>query len=166
LPIVNREGRSLYLLALTPLSARAILVAKWTFCVLPTLVVVGALAAVGAAVLRMDLGPAILGVLALGCMIVALAGISLLASLIWPRLDWDNPRRQISGTASMVGSLAALLVGAACCGLLIRTITWPADQAAWAVLTGAALFAVCAVATGIVYVLGSRRLERLLHGEQ
>src|SRR5207248_1034454 len=102
LPLINREGRSLYLLALAPLTARDIRRAKWAFCVLPALALVEGLVVAGAVILRMPPAEALLGALAFASLVVALAGALLLVSLVWPRLDWDNPRRRVSGTATLV----------------------------------------------------------------
>jgi ABC transporter len=83
----------LYLLALALLTARDILLAKWTFCVFPVLVLVEGLVVAGAVILRLPPGETLLGALAFASLVVALAGALLLVSLVWPRLDWDNPRR-------------------------------------------------------------------------
>jgi len=162
LPLINREGRSLYLLALAPLSARGILLAKWSFCALPVGGLVEALLIAGAVAMRITVGTVLLSMLAYAGLVIALSGVQLTVSLIWPRLDWDNPRRQVSGPASLVGSFGGLLLAAIVCGLLIATVAlWP-RQPNLALVTGIVLFALCGFVALAVFLIAPRLLERLL----
>jgi ABC-2 type transport system permease protein len=162
LPVINREGRALYLLALAPLSARDILLAKWTFCVLPILALVEGALLVSSLVLHLPLGAALLGALALAALVVALSGGELLLSLLWPRLDWDNPRQQVSGTANLAGLLCGLVLVAATGALLILTLAWSSSQPLAATATGLGIFALTGLVIASVAVLAPRRLAALL----
>jgi ABC-2 type transport system permease protein len=162
LPLVNREGRALYLLALAPLDARDILLAKWLFCAVPALIVVEATVLVDALVLRLSAGDVAFVVAAVAGLIVALAGALLLVSLIWPRFDWDNPRRQVSGTATLAGSLGGLLLVGANCLLLMLTLAWAPSRPAAALLTGGGVFTLSILVSAAVAVVAPRRLAAIL----
>lgn len=166
LPIINREGRALYLLALSPLRAGEILGAKWAFCVLPVLIAVEALLAASAVVLHLPLGETLLAAFTFAGLIVALAGGLLLVSLLWPRLDWDNPRRQASLIASLAGSIGGLLLAGATCVLFIVTVLVAGGNPLLAAIPGAAIFALTGAVTIVVAMLAPRRLDALLHGER
>jgi hypothetical protein len=109
-PIINREGHALYLLALAPLRLAEILRAKWAFCGIPVLILIGVLLAIGTFFLQVPLARAGLAALTFASLIVALAGLLLLISLLWPRLDWDNPRGQMSSMAMLVGALGGIIL--------------------------------------------------------
>jgi ABC-2 type transport system permease protein len=162
LPVINREGRALYLLALSPLSARDILLAKWTFCVLPILALVEGALVVSSLILQLPVGAALLAALTLAALVVALSGAELLLSLFWPRLDWDNPRQQVSGTASIAGLLGGLVLVAATGALYILTLAWFSDQPLAALATGLGIFALSGLVIATVAVLAPRRLDGLL----
>ncbi len=164
LPVVNREGRSLYLLALAPLRARDVLFVKWAFCAAPVLLVVEVVLVAGSVLLSVSPGEALLAICAFAALIVALAGALLLVSLIWPRLDWDNPRRQVSGTASAVGALGGLVLVAVTCLLLVLTLAWSSSQPLAATATGIALFALPALVAAAVAVVAPSRLAALMEG--
>lgn len=166
LSAVNREGRSLFLLALAPVSARDILLAKWVFAATPSLVLAEALLLAGAVVLRLGPGQVALGACALASIGVAMAGALLLVSLIWPRLDWDNPRRQVSMQASLAGSFGGLAYMAASGGLLVLTLFLAAPHPLLALACGAALFALTGLTSVLVLFVAPRRLQALLTAER
>jgi len=72
LPLINREGRSLYLLALAPLSARDILLAKWSFCVLPVAGLVEAILIASGVVMHIMIGIVLLSMLAYAGLVMRL----------------------------------------------------------------------------------------------
>lgn len=162
LPVINREGRALYLLALAPVSARDILLAKWTYCVLPILALVEGALLVSSLILHLPLGAALLAGLTLAALVVALSGAELLLSLIWPRLDWDNPRQQVSGTASLAGMLGGLVLVSATGALFLFTLAWSADQPVAAAATGLGIFVLSGLIIASVAVVAPRRLDGLL----
>ena len=164
LPIVNREARALYLLALAPLSARDVVAAKWTACVLPVVILVEVVVAAAAFVLPLAPWEAVVGGLAMGGLGVALSGAALLASLVWPRLNWDNPSRQSSTTAGLVVSLAGLLLAAVTCALLILTFLWAPGQPLAALASGIGLCLLLGTVIAVVALAAPRRLNALLIG--
>jgi hypothetical protein len=162
LPVINREGRALYLIALSPLSARDILLAKWTYCVLPILALVEVTLVISSIFLQLPVGAALLAALTLAALVAALSGAELLVSLIWPRLEWDNPRQQVSGTAILAGMLGGLVLVAATGALFILTLAWSADQPLAAVATGLGIFVLSGLVIACVSILAPRRLQTLL----
>jgi len=166
LPAVNREGRALFVLALAPVSARDILLSKWIFSAAPSLVLSEALLGVGAWWLHLSPGQILLGACALAAIAVATAGGLLFVSLIWPRLDWDNPRRQVSSQASLVGGLGGLLLVGVSAGLLILTLFLASSHPLLALASGAGLFALTGVIALLVFLLAPPRLAALLMAER
>ncbi len=166
LPAVNREGRALFVLALAPISARDILLSKWIFSAAPALMLSEALLGAGAWWLRLSPGQVLLGACALASIAVAAAGGLLFVSLIWPRLDWDNPRRQVSGQASLVGGIGGLLLVGASAGLLILTLFLATSHPLLALASGAGLFALTGLISLLVFLLAPARLAALLTAER
>lgn len=166
LPSVNREGRAARLLALAPLSARDILLAKWIFSALPSLVIGELLLAAGAAVLHLDPAQVAFGACALACIAVALAGALILVSLIWPRLDWDNPRRQVSTEANLIGGFGGLVLMGFCAALLVLTLLLADGNPLLAIASGAGLFVLTGLIILVVLLLAPARLQALLTGER
>ena len=164
LPAVNREGRSLPLLALAPLSARDILLAKWTFCAALALVPVEAVLVVGAVALRLSVATALLGACVLAGVAVALSGVLILVSLLWPRLDWDNPRKQVSLPASLLGGFGGLVLTVGIVLLLFLTLALAPERPLLAVAAGAGLFALLGLISAAVALYAPRRLAALLTG--
>ncbi|MGI8554223.1 MAG: putative ABC transporter permease subunit [Dehalococcoidia bacterium] len=162
LPLFNREGRSLRLLALLPLTTRQILLAKWMFCAAPGLIIVELLAGLSVPVLAVSPFTALLAAASFAGLIVALSGTLLLISLIWPRLDWDNPRRQVSTTASLVGGIGGLALVALVAGLLILTLVLAGRRSRLTPVTAAAIFLLIGLAIAIVAVEAPARLGALL----
>jgi ABC-2 type transport system permease protein len=120
LSIVNREGRSLQILSLAPLTARDILFGKWAFCAFPTLVIEELLLIGGA--IRLGLSPlaALFGAASLAVLIIALAGALISISLLWPRLHPDNARQPVSFTGCLAGSIAgSVLAGSVALSLMV-----------------------------------------------
>jgi ABC-2 type transport system permease protein len=165
LPVVNREGRSLYLLALAPLSARDILLSKWIVCVTPVLLLIEGILAAGAVLLQVEIVRALLIGLAMASLVVALGGAFLTVTLLWPRLEADNPRRQVSPAASFGALAVGVSLGGTVCLLLILTfVLWPLLP--WlAIVTGLAIFLLTGAVTAAGLIAGSRLLQRLLGGE-
>jgi len=166
LPAVNREGRALFVLALAPIGARDILLSKWIFSAAPPLALSEALLGVGAWWLRLGPGQILLGACALASIAIAAAGGLLFVSLIWPRLDWDNPRRQVSGQASLVGGIGGLLLVGASAGLLILTLFLATSHPLLALASGAGLFALMGLISLLVFLLAPARLAALLTAER
>jgi len=166
LPAINREGRSLSLLALAPVSPRGILLAKWVFCVAPSLLLAEALLLAGAVLLHLSAAEVLLGVCALVSIAVAVSGALLLVSLIWPRLDWDNPRKQVSTEASLAGGIGGLLLIGASGGLLALTLYLSDRQPLLALVAGVGLFALTGLVTLLVLLLAPARLRALLTAQR
>lgn len=122
--IVNREGRSLYLLAQAPLTPRDILLAKWTVCAVPPLILLEALLVGSAAIRRLPVITTLISAVTLVALVAALTGVMLCCTLMWPRLSADNVRRQVSGIALLVGGVAEVIVGGAVFTLLIVALSF------------------------------------------
>jgi hypothetical protein len=93
---------------------------------------------------------------------VALAGALLLMSLVGPRLDLDNPRRQVSGTATPVGSIGPLLPAGSAYGLLMLTLAWSSSRPVAALAAGAGIFALTGLVSAAVAPVAPRRLKMRL----
>jgi hypothetical protein len=94
--------------------------------------------------------------------VVVLAGALLLMSLVWPRLDLDNPRRQVSGMATLVGSSGALLLAGGAHGLLMLTLAWSSSRPVAALAAEAGIFALTGLVSAAVVTVAPRRLKMLL----
>jgi ABC-type transport system involved in multi-copper enzyme maturation permease subunit len=110
LPIVNREGHSLYLLSLAPVSARRIVIAKWAACAIPIVLLVEIFLAMGVRVLGLSPGQAIFTAVALAALVVAVAGWLLCVGLMWPRISSDQSRRQVNMVALMIGPPTSVIL--------------------------------------------------------
>jgi hypothetical protein len=161
-PIVNREGRSLYLLALSPLSAHAILLSKWVISVIPVLVIVEGLLTVGALILQIEPVRALVTALALVALVIALAGMVISINLIWPRLESDNPRRQASGVATTISLISEFIIGSFFCLLLILTFNLWSRLPLISLAAGLALLLLTGAITGTTSIVGPRLLQNLL----
>lgn len=164
--IVNREGRSLYLLALAPLPVRDLLVAKWTFVAVPVVAVIEIILGIGAHILGIDPGQALLAGLVLAALSIALSGVALTINLIWPRFESENPRRQGSGIANIVGIITDFGIGGISCALLIAAIEiWPSYPAVAAALA-LGVFLVTGGSGVLALIFGTRVLANLLTSDR
>jgi Putative ATP-binding cassette len=162
LPIVNREGRSLYLLGMAPVSARQIIAAKWIFCAAPVLAIVESILIVDAIVLKIDLGEALLIGSAFAGLVIALTGGTILISLIWPRLDWDNPSRQVSGAARVGGLLAGIALSGVVYALVVLALIWRTSRPLDSTLCAIGIYLLVTVVAVVAAIMTPRRLEALL----
>jgi ABC-2 type transport system permease protein len=163
---VNGEGRSIYLLALAPLTSRDVLMAKWAVCAVPALAIVETILVAGVMFLHVAAGQAVVAALALAILVVALAALGLLINLLWPRLDVENPRLKASLTATIVSLACEMLVGLIATTLLILALAWWPDYPAAATLAGLALLLVTGSVIGATLVLGPRLLQHLMTGDR
>jgi hypothetical protein len=165
-PVINREGRALALLALAPIDTHSIVFAKWFFCAAPAVAIVEAALLTEAVVLRIAVDDAILIALSFGALVVTLTGVMIAISLIWPRLDWDSPARQVSGTARVVGLLAGAALSGVVYALLVAGLVWQENGiSAAAAACWIAIFAILVPIAIVTAVLAPRRLDALMHGE-
>jgi ABC-2 type transport system permease protein len=162
--LVNREGRALYWVALAPVSPRTILLLKAAFCALPALVVVDAVLIAGGVILRLDAWQIALGSFVFALLIGAETGGLLLISLIWPRLDWDNPNRQVSIQAGLYGSFGGLLLTAGVVAALFCTLTGSGGLPA--PIYGLASIALPVLVIWVAIAQAPRRFAALLAGER
>jgi hypothetical protein len=160
--IVNREGRSLYLMTVAPIDAREVLYSKWAICAAPILLLVEGILVAGAIAQQMSFLQAFFTALAMAVLIIALVGLVILINLVWPRLDATSPWKQTTVIASLMDLVAKIAIGGLACILLILAVTlwnsWPL------VAVGAAL-AFCVVTgliTAVSSVFGRRLLGNLL----
>jgi hypothetical protein len=162
LSIVNREGRSLQLLSLAPLTALDILLGKWTFCALPTLVVEELLLVGGAFRLHLSPYKTLFGAVSLAALIIALAGALISISLLWPRLHPDSARQPVSFTGCLAGSLTGGLLAGTVALSLVLTFTLGSSVPALSVLTVAGAVVLPGTVAGIVASVAPRILRSLL----
>lgn len=162
--LVNREGRSLYLLALAPLTPLDIVVAKWMVCLIPSIPLVQALYVGSAAYLGETAVQIILSAPILAALTASLAALALAVNLVWPKLGATEPRKQASGTASIVGFIAEAVVCVIVVGLLALTFSAPVPI--WArALTAATALAIAVALMAASLSLGARRLSAILQSD-
>lgn len=164
--MVNGDRRSLYLLALAPLSPQDVLFAKWAMCAATVLTVVEAVLVAGAVFLGIAPGATIMGAVGLACLVVALSGVGLTVNLAWPRLNQGDGRVQASVMASIVSFVGDFMLGLIICGLLILIVSaWPSHPWVALALAGA-LLTVTGLAVGGTVVVGGQLMQSLLRGER
>ncbi|HVA92742.1 MAG TPA: hypothetical protein VNL71_23220, partial [Chloroflexota bacterium] len=162
--LVNREGKSLYLLALAPVSSRDVLLIKWALGALPVAGLVEVFAIAGSLILHLSFWAALLCLGAFGALAIAMVGAMLALSLIWPRLDWDNPSRQISTQASLFGTVGGLILSMGMCALLGVVLGWASSRPGIALLAGVGIFVITLGVSGISLIVGDRAMKGLLGG--
>jgi ABC-2 type transport system permease protein len=165
---ISAEGRAWWIMKIAPVAGRELLRGKLAVALVPFAALSTALL-LGAAIWR-GFSPVgflygWLGVQLLGAIILATA---VAASVPWARLDWDDPRKMISGW----GALFSFLIGSALAGLAGLLLTLPLLAAAFAPalvavawVAGPLLAAALALAT-VHYSLeiGARFLARVGEG--
>jgi hypothetical protein len=167
LPIVGREGRSLYLLGLVPVRAGYLLLAKVLFCLAPVVALLEVLLVTMAArLLSMNLPQTLYVGAVLFAVVSALSCWLVCVGLIWPRLTSDGSRRQVNGTALLIGptsgGLLCTIVGFLLAGSFA---THPASSWAPAV-SGACIFVLTGAVVVIVFSVGPRIFHDLLLGDR
>jgi ABC-2 type transport system permease protein len=166
LPIVNREGHSLYLLSLAPVSVRRIVIAKWAACAVPIILLVEGFLAMGVRVLGLSPGQAIFTGVVLAALVVALAGWLLCVGLTWPRVSSDQSRRQVNMVALMVGPPSAVILCAVVGGFFASVFRDAGPNAAGPIVGPLAIFGLTgAIMAGTLY-LAPLLLQRLLTGDR
>ena len=167
LPIVGREGRSLYLLALVPVRAGYLLLAKILFCLAP---VVGlleiSLLTIGSRLVRLTVPQTVYVGAVLLALVAALACWLVCVGLMWPRLTSDGSRRQVNATALLVGPTSGGLLCAIVGFLLAGSFaSHPASSAA-PYASGAAIFVLTGGIVAAVFTIGPPVLRGLLAGDR
>ncbi len=163
LPIVGREGRSLYLLGLAPVRAGYLLLAKVLFCLAPVvallevLLITMAARLLGMSVLQTVYVSAVLVALvtALGCWLVCVG-------LIWPRLTSDGSRRQVHGTALMVGPISGGILCTVIGFLLAGSFADHSASSLAPYASGAGIFVLTGGIVALVFRIGPRIFHNLL----
>jgi hypothetical protein len=167
LPMVSREGRSLYLLAISPVRARDILLAKIVFCAAPVLLILEVLlVVVGARLLRLSPSDTVFDGLVLGALVLALSAWLVCVGVVWPRLSSDGSRRQIHGTALLVGPTTGVVLCAFVGYLLGLVFTTTPDRAWVQPVSAASIFLLTGSIVAGVWVAGPRLLRDLLSGDR
>lgn len=167
LPMVGREGRSIYLLAIAPIRARDILVAKILVCALPVLALVELLlVTIGARLLRLSPSETVFLAFVFAALVLALSAWLVCAGILWPRLTSDNSRRQIHGVALLVGPTAGVALAAFVGWLLNVVFTVPPHHAATTRTAAILIFLLTGTVVLAVLVAGPRALHALLTGDR
>lgn len=167
LPIVGREGRSLYLLGLAPVRAGYLLLAKVLFCLAPVVALLEVLLVTMAArLLKMSVlqtvyvsGVLIALVSALGCWLVCVG-------LIWPRLTSEGSRRQVHGTALVVGPVSGGVLCTVVGFLLAGSLASHPASSLTPYASGAGIFVLTGGVVAVVFRVGPRIFHNLLTGDR
>lgn len=162
--VVNREGYSLYLLALAPLRVRTVLLARWMICLIPIVTVTEVILVAGALFLRIPWDQALLAGFALAALVTALIAVNVAVNVLWPRFEARTGRRSGSYLAAIVSFVADLVVGGAIFTLLTVTLALWGSIAA--LLTALALFLVAALVIAAAGLAGSYLLGGFLTGRR
>jgi hypothetical protein len=167
LPMVSREGRSLYLLAIAPVRSKDILLAKILFCAAPVLLILESLlTTAGARLLRLSPAETLFDAVVLAALVLALAAWLVCVGIVWPRLSADGSRRQIHGTALLVGPASGVVL-CSFVGYQLGVIFTAAPKHIWVQPVAAA--SIFLVTGGIligVRLAGPRLLRDLLSGDR
>jgi Putative ATP-binding cassette len=167
LPMVSREGRSLYVLAVSPVRARAVVLSKVAFCVVPVLGILEVvLITIGARLLSLSAQQTLFDALVFAALMIALAGWLVCVGIVWPRLSADSSRRQIHGTALLVGPTTGVVLCGFVGWLLIAVYAGPHGKPWLAPAAGASIFAITGLIIAGVVFAGPRLLEELLSGDR
>ncbi len=167
-PLVSLEGRRFWILGLSPVTRRQLVLQKMGTSVGLTGIFTLGLAALSAH--RLDLeAPAL--VLTLGCSAVgtlALSGLAVGLGSLYVNLDEDSPARIVSGLGGTLTFLLSVAYIALLCAGLGLLLHWPRLSAPselgpgwipW--LVGVAMLALSGLACGLPLWLGSRHLAQL-----
>src|SRR5579859_4515009 len=110
-PVINGEGRAIFLLALSPLTPRAIVRSKWLFGALPATIIVNVALFGLALYMGLPWGETLFEAVVLTLLTVTLAGVSLSLNLIWPKRDSGGSRRGATGMATIATLIAEAILG-------------------------------------------------------
>ncbi len=161
---LNREGKAFWILRLAPISARRVLLAKLVLAYLPFPIVGTLFVALFAIVQHSTL---LMFVRSLALVLIAGLGTSSIGlglGAAFPRLDWENPQRQSSTRAALLGIilypiyLAVALIAALGLPLFARFVPHLAlalTVLGWGLLAG--------LTAGVVWgalTFGAARIER------
>jgi ABC-2 type transport system permease protein len=159
--LINGDGRAVYLLALAPVSPRSIFLVKWACCALPALVFALPVLLIGTVHGYLTLGQMAFSACALCALVAAFAAAALLASITWPRLNWDNPGRQVSLPASLASAFGGLVLVIGTCVLLGLTFAWWPDHTLAACAAGAGIFVLTGALIAVALAVAPSRLLAL-----
>lgn len=165
---VSREGAAWWVLKAAPISSSTVLVGKLAAAAIPFVAVSTLLMGLAALWNGYSLAGAIYGWYGVEVLGLAMLALNVACSVPWAKLDWDDPRRAVSGWAT-----AASLAGSAVFGLvagILLCLPLLAQQFAASVLVTAWIagpltaLALSAAVTRLAIQFGARRLP--LVGEQ
>ncbi|HEX9440771.1 MAG TPA: hypothetical protein VF909_13880, partial [Roseiflexaceae bacterium] len=165
-PSISREGKGFWLLRVAPISAWRLLIGKLALAYLP-FPTVGTLFVVLLSILRHSSPGDILRSLALVLLVgLGTSSITLGLGAAFPRLDWENPRRQTTVRAGCLTPILyvvyiAIVVGAAF-GLPALAVSFvPGWSVAFAVAGWLILVALTALVVWGSLSFGAARLEQI-----
>jgi len=159
---LSREGRSMWLLQLAPVSPWTILRAKWVLAYVP-FPLFGVVLAVFLYVVRdVALSELLNILLQLALIGVGVAGITTGLGAMFPRFDWDNPRNMTTGRANFM-SFVAYGVYTALTLALLNGAPWLATRWGWWVYAMAWMVALglTALAAWLPLNLAAKRMRML-----
>jgi ABC-2 type transport system permease protein len=162
LSALSREGRSMWLLQLAPISPWTILRAKWVLAYMP-FPLFGVVFAVFLRVVR-DVAPSevISMLLQLALIGMGVAGITTGLGGMFPRFDWDNPRNMTTARANFISFVAYGVYTALMLGLL-NGAPWLATRWGWWVYVAAwsVAIALTVLAAWVPLQLAAKRMRML-----
>lgn len=167
-PLLSLEGRRFWLLGLLPVERRSILMSKFVFSLLGTLVISEGLILLSDWMLRVSLAMVLFhaGLVALIC--CGLSGIAVGLGAAHPNFREESPSKIVSGyggTLTLILSMVyiALIIGLAavpCHLYFARALISARIFRVWIITAGCTAVAVAAIATVVPLAIGIRAFER------
>jgi hypothetical protein len=120
---------------------------------------------IGSGFLHLSIWAVLLSFFTFGSLAVAMIGGALTFRLIWPRLDWDNPNRQMSTQALLYTAVGGLMLSAGICALLAVVLGWASSRPVIALTAGIGIFVINGAVGVVSLIVGTGAMNRLLHGD-
>ena len=159
---LSREGNSYWLLHLAPLDPWNIVWAKWLLAWLPFPVIGSLFVALIGLLQRPPLTVLLQNWLLLQVTGVGVAGITAGLGAVFPKFDWQQPRRMTSRRGGCLGSSLYLIYTALMLALTIGAQLVALRFGSWAIAAGwGSAIVLTLVALGVPLWFGARRLRRL-----
>ncbi len=105
----SREGRNYWLLKVSPISTRDLLLAKFTISFIPSLIFELILLGIIMVLQHVNVGMFFIGVVVAALYVAGGIGINLMFGIIGARLDWQDPRRMNSTSMGCIASIVSFI---------------------------------------------------------
>jgi hypothetical protein len=120
---------------------------------------------IGALFLHLSVWAVVLSFFTFGSLAMAMIGAALMLSLIRPRLDWDNPNRQVSTQALLFTAAGGLILSAGTYALPAVVLGWASSRPLTAPAAGVGIFVINGGVGVVSLIGGTRAMNRLLQGD-